>query len=135
MGTKETDQFLRDRALGLSQVKAGKCFIDKGMNEKYPASLEKMINRDVLRMKALLPGLGDPAGTGVDYLKSLIKPGNNGEVNEVISPANCICLANSINAVFCNRVSILIFSKRKPGIIFSLNQGAHQDVTGELDST
>jgi len=133
VGTRETDQFLCDRGAGLSQAKAGKCFIDKGMSEKYPAFLEKRIKRDILRMKALLPGLGDPTSTGVDYLKSLIKPVDEEEVHEVISPVNRICLANSVNAVFCNRVSILIFAKRKPGIISSLNHGTKRDVSCKLD--
>ena len=133
VGTQETDQFLCDRAAGLSQAKAGKYFIDKGMSKKYPAFLEKKIKRDILRMKALLPGLGDPTSSGVDYLRSLIKPVNKEKVYGVISPVNCICLANSVNAVFCNRISILIFAKRKPGIISSLNHGTKRDVSCKLD--
>lgn len=135
IGTREAERYIRDRATGLSQATSGKCFRDKGLSGKYAAYFEKKFKRCIVRMKAVLPGLGDAARHGLDYLKSLmVAPTAMGET-DLISTANGICLANSVNAVLCNRVSILLFSKRTAGIMIPLNLGAQMNPGAAIDST
>lgn len=135
IGTREAGYYLRDRAAGLSQAIAGKCFRDKGLDTRYAAYFEKKIKRCIARMKAILPALGDLARHGIEYLKSLLVPPSAEEHPDLISAANGICLANSVNAVFCNRVSILLFSRRKAGLMIPLNLGAQMKPGTGIDST
>jgi hypothetical protein len=135
IGTREAGYYLRDRAAGLSQATASKYFRDKGLSVKYAAYFEKKIKRCIARMKAILPDSGDAARQGIDYLKSLMDAPSAGEQPDLISAANGICLANSVNAVFCNRVSILLFSRRKAGIMIPLNLGAQMNFDAGIDST
>lgn len=105
------------------------------MSERYPVFFEKMISRCVANMKALLPYEGNPHLSGFEYLVSLKKIQITPNETGLLSNANLICLSNSKNAVFCNRVSILEFFKRKPGIIFPHNNGSSQEKGREIDSS
>jgi hypothetical protein len=86
-------------------------------------------------MKALLPFEGDPHLPGFEYLANLEKIRITPNESGLITNANLICLSNSKNAVFCNRVSILEFFKRKSGIIFPHNNGSSQEKGREIDSS
>lgn len=86
-------------------------------------------------MKALLPFEGDPHLSGFEYLANLKKIRITPNETGLITNANLICLSNSKNAVFCNRVSILEFFKRKPGIISPHNNWTSQEKSHEIDST
>lgn len=86
-------------------------------------------------MKALLPFEGDPHLSGFEYLVSLKKNRITPNETGLITNANLICLSKSKNAVFCNRVSILEFFKRKPGIIFPHNNWTSQEKSRAIDSS
>jgi hypothetical protein len=135
IGTKEAELFLNDRAAGLSQATASKYFLSKGLSVKYAAYFEKKVKRCTARMKAILPEKGDTSRHGIEYLKSLMAWADDQEQTGLISSANRICLSHSVNAVFCNRVSILLFVKRKAGIFSPLNLGAELIPGHEIDST
>jgi hypothetical protein len=105
------------------------------MSERYPVFFEKMILRCIANMKALLPLEGNVYHTGFNYFQSLRKAGSQPDKCSNISNANGICLSNAVNAVFCNRVSILVFMKRKPGVISPHNPGASQEKEREIDSS
>ena len=105
------------------------------MSERYPVFFEKMILRCIANMKAVLPLEGNVYHSGLNYFQSLRETGNQADKGCVICNANRICLDNAVNAVFCNRVSILEFTKRKPGVFFPHNHGSSQDKEREIDSS
>ena len=136
IGTQEAQQYLEERGKGVSRSKAGAVFFECGLSAKYPVFFEKMIERCIANLKALLPTYGELATHGAAYLKSIretTKP--HTEESGYILTANSICLSNSINAVLCNRVSILVFLKRKAGIISPLNHGIQQKINSVIDSS
>jgi len=105
------------------------------MSERYPLFFEKMIARCIANLKALLPLEGNPYHTSFDYLKSLRKSRNQTDKYDAISNANGICLKNGVNAVFANRASILVFPKRKPGMVFPHNHGSTEKLKHGIDSS
>ena len=86
-------------------------------------------------MKTILPLEGNLYLAGFEYLNSLKKIRITLSESGLITNANTICLSNSKNAVFCNRVSILEFFERKPGMIFPHNRGTSQEKSREVDSS
>lgn len=119
LGTKEVEQYIISREKGHSRKKAGAVLLDKGVSFKHLGHIEKLIRNSHLRVEALVP---QPPKT-----KSF-SPG-------FILTANLLCLENKVNAVFCNRVNILIFHKTKPGQIFSNDIGTPGPATHRLDSS
>jgi hypothetical protein len=86
-------------------------------------------------MKALLPSEGNLFYNGIEYLKSLNKARDEYSAFGIISSANRICQSNRVNAVFCNRASILVFKKRKPGTFFPLNHISLHEPGREINSS
>jgi hypothetical protein len=105
------------------------------MSLRYPLFFEKMIRRSVANMKALLPLEGDVYRGGLAYLESICGAGKQAAECNFISSANALCRKNSINAVFCNRVSILVFPKHKPGMVFPHNHGSTKELEHGIDSS
>jgi hypothetical protein len=105
------------------------------MSERYPAFFEKMISRCIANMKAVLPLEENQYRAGFDYLSSLKE--SSGEPNELspIIHANAICLHHGVNAALCTRVSILVFGRRKPGMISPHNHGSSRGNAKGIDSS
>lgn len=119
LGTKEVEQYTLNRNAGLCRREAGVTLLEKGISFKHLAYIEKLMKVCLLRLKALIP-------QGLHTNKLL--PG-------FIFHFNHLCLQNRINAVFCNRVNILIFFKRKPGRICSNDMGTTGPPRSVLDSS
>jgi hypothetical protein len=105
------------------------------MSERYPVFFEKMTYRCIANMKAVLPHEGDRYRVGFEYLSSLKDSWHGPEGCGPITHANTMCLANGVNAVFCNRVSILVFEKRKPGMMSPHNRRSLQRNANRIDSS
>jgi hypothetical protein len=125
---------MNDRKAPRECVRGG-FFLERGMSNRYPAFFEKMISRCVANMKAVLPLEGNQYRAGSDYLSSLKESSHEPDKSGPITYANSVCLANSVNAVFCNRASILVFRKRKTGMISPHNHGSSQRSTNGIDSS
>ena len=127
---------LKNAERGHRRQKLGDAFFECGLSDRYPVFFDKMIRRCIANLKALLPGYGELASHGAAYLKSICEPRENlsAEPGCILS-VNSKCLANSINAVLCNRVSILVFGKRKAGIISPLNHRFGQKLNSSIDSS
>jgi len=113
----------------------GAAFFEQGMSVRYPVFFEKMITRCIANMKAVLPMEGDTNLSGIEYFGSLTKNAIAPDNYDRITHANIICLSNDINAVFCNRVSILVFKRRKPGMISPHNHGSLRKKTNQINSS
>ena len=135
IGTMEAESYLQARAQGVSRSKAGQCFIKQGMSTRYPIHFETMIEHSIVNIKALIPNAGNIFLDGLSYLESITGTGKQVSEDRLFITVNDFCLGKSVNAVFCNRVSILVFDRRKPGIIYPLNTGSMKDKTGTLDSS
>jgi hypothetical protein len=119
LGTKEVEQYSLNRTTGLCRRKAGVTLLENGISFKHLAYIEKLMKVCLLRLKALFPQR---------FYTNKLFPG-------FILHFNLLCLLNRINAVFCNRVNILIFFKRKPGRICSNDMGTSGLPYSVLDSS
>jgi hypothetical protein len=114
----------------LSRTNASESFAGKGLAETYPQKLEKMIERAVCHAKALLPFAGEGGLGGMSWILSV-----TGEVEKPLLEINLVCLRNNINAVFCNRFSILFYHENNPVKHSSHNQGTVKGYVSKLDSS
>jgi hypothetical protein len=105
------------------------------MSVRYPVFFEKMIERSIANMKSVTPLKGDLYSDGTAYLESHTRCTETPDECGLLVNANRICLLRGVNAVFCNRVSILVFGKRKPGMMSPHNHGSSQGRTNEIDSS
>jgi hypothetical protein len=101
------------------EKKAGMLLLYKGVSFKHLGYIEKLIKNTLLRFQAMVPQSVE------------VKLFHTG----FILAANLLCLKNRVNAVFCNRVNILIFHKTKPGQIFSNDMGTPGPPPPHLDSS
>lgn len=120
LGTAEVQDFIKNRANGQSRLKAGKQLLDAGTSFKHLKHIEKMFHRTVERMKAIFAGVVQKSGNGLTWCRELLE---TRDTNDIIYTLNTFCLERGVNAVFCNRVNILLFLQNKPGTISSNNLG------------
>lgn len=85
LGTREVEQFVSDRANGVSRVDAGKVLRERGVAVEYLRRIERMIVTALERAKALFADLaaekGDTASaTGRRYMDSGSPPRRKGVV-------------------------------------------------------
>jgi hypothetical protein len=83
-----------------------------------------MFHRAAERMKAIFAGTVQKLGSGLTWCQELLY---TRETNGIIHKLNTFCLERSVNAVFCNRVNILLFQLNKPGTISSNDLGFATD--------
>lgn len=119
LGTKEVEQYIIDRNNGHSRREAGAALTENGVSFKHLSYIERLMRVCLLRFEVLLP-----QRVNTRYLL----PG-------FIKYFNFLCLKNRINAVFCNRVNILRFWKRRPGRIYSNDMGSSGLPPDALDSS
>lgn len=132
MGTAEVEDYIKKRENKKSRKESGKKLLDAGVSFKHLKHIEKMFLRSAQNMKTLLPQLGNEYLHGIDWCNYQLCQEKQ---KQFIYKLNTICLNKGINAVFCNRVNILIFKKNKPGCIFSNNMGSSIMFEAEIDSS
>jgi len=132
LGTAEVEDFIKNRDKGQSRSEAGKQLLDAGTSDKHLKHIEKMFHRAAERMKAIFAGTVQKLGNGLTWCQELLY---TRETNGIIHKLNTFCLERSVNAVFCNRVNILLFRLNKPGAISSNDLGFATDPGNGINSS
>lgn len=119
LGTHEVEEYIISREKGATRREAGNELLSKGVSFKHLSYIEKVIKVCLLRFEALIPGHLNTKEFLMGFILAF----------------NLLCLENRINAIFCNRVNILIFHKRKAGRIYSNDLGSSRPAPPILDSS
>ena len=116
IGTAEAEQFIRKKEQGNSTYAAASAFRAKEIDVSYPYKAGTIFTKYFHRAKALFLSHGRKELHGLEWIKSVVK-----QNHELLTAFNLFCLSHGVNAVFCNRASILLFKERKPGNKISHN--------------
>lgn len=138
LGTQEVEKYCREREEKISRRKAGEPLLEKEFSLKHLKHIEKMIEKSVNNMKVLFSDQKLNKLSGYQWMDAFLKsitPETTHKINFKIYRINTYCLAHGVNAAFCSRKNILLFSKKKPGVYFSNNMGSYKRPIAILDSS
>jgi hypothetical protein len=130
IGTKEAEHFIHKKECGSSSYTAKAEAFDRRIHESYAYKAQSIFTKYFCRAKALFPPYGNSDSNGLAWIQSVLH-----QDNELLLTFNIFCLSHRVNAVFCNRVSILLFTARKKGKTFSHNTPALQTYKDRIDSS
>jgi len=123
IGTAEAEQFIMKKEQGSSTYAAANAFKAKEIDISYPYKASTIFTKYFHRAKALFPSYGKVDLHGLAWIKSVVN-----QENDLLTAFNLFCLSHGVNAVFCNRASILLFKERKPG-----NKSSHNIPVSKAD--
>jgi hypothetical protein len=132
LGTAEVEDFVKKRKLNQSRKEAGAQLLEKGISFKHLKNIEKMFDRSQLYMKAIFPDMVDDYSKGIDRC---LNPEKKEQPENLIYFLNHFCLSRNVNAVFCNRLNILLFNTAKAGTLNSINLGFASTPSHAIDSS
>jgi hypothetical protein len=130
IGIREAEEFIHRKEKGSSSYAAQKGVFGLKMHESYSYKAQSIFTKYFCRAKALFPSYGNPDSNGLGWIQSVLH-----QDNELLLTFNIFCLSHKVNAVFCNRVSILLFPARKQGKTSSHNIPALQAYKNRIDSS
>jgi hypothetical protein len=110
IGSKDAEAFLLLKEQGQSTYKAGNVFTEKGMHGSYKYKAPTIFYKYFERAKAIFLDKGNNYFSGLKWIRSVI-----GDKANLITNFNHFCLSNKVNAVFCNRINILLYPGYNPG--------------------
>ncbi len=113
-GTRELNQFIKNRADGKSVDESGQCFIDKGMCADFPESINKRLSKYSSRMNTIFPNKEWSSSSYADFIMRI----SSDKENPVLD-INTRCLSKGFNPVLFSRINILMLPKNKSGSSFS----------------
>jgi len=99
------------------------------MHENYAYKASRIFTKYFSRAKAIFSSYGDPGLDGLAWIQSVLHQDKN-----LLVSFNLFCLSHKVNAVFCNRVTIILFKDKLPGKKVSHNIPALQTQKNKIDS-
>lgn len=130
IGTAEAEQFVREIEAGSSVYAAACTFEAKGIDSSYTYKARSFFTKYFHRAKALFSTYGKADLHGLAWIRSVVNLDK-----DLITSFNLFCLSHRVNAVFCNRASILLFKEKKPGNGTSHNIPVRKTDEKEIDSS
>jgi hypothetical protein len=130
IGIREAEEFIHRKESGSSSYAAKKEVFGPRMHESYAYKAHNIFTKYFYRAKALFPSYGNHNLKSLSWIQSVLH-----QDNELLLTFNIFCLSHKVNAVFCNRFSILLFTARRQGKKSSHNIPALQAYKDRIDSS
>lgn len=130
VGTKEIEDYIKNRKQEKSRKKAWEGNLEGKVSEKYLRFIEKGLEATIKKGKVILAKYENLEKEGIEWIGAIV-----GNLLRPIFTINCICLANNINPIFFSRSSIIFFSLKSMKRRFSLNPGTTNPYIDLIDSS
>ncbi len=129
IGTREAEQYLIGRSVGLSRAQAAGPLSERGLGAGYPKQLERRFEVAIGRGKALFPRAADDRLRGLEWARAVCGP-----TDHPLLALNLFALARGVNALCFTRASILLFHRALGSRECSHSMGSAPPRTGWIDS-
>lgn len=135
LGTKEVEDYIRARNKKVSRKEAGATLMNRGITEKHLKNIERLVDRCINRYKTLFANQKIARLSGIEWAEAFLKEVDFYFDGAFIMELNLYCIGHRVNATFCSRKNILLFSKKKPGLYFSNDIDPYKGSVAILDSS